>query len=256
MGFLSDLMDSTRERVAEAQSKVTEEVLEQRVAAMEPPRGFARSLRGPDTAIVAEIKRATPSKGLLRSDLDPRRLAIAYASGGAEAVSVLTEPSDFQGRNEDLEAAREAGLPVLRKDFVLGQWQIFESRALGADAVLLIVRILGDQLGGLIAATEALGMDALVEVYDEGDLDRAVEAGASLIGVNHRDLETFEVDPQRTAKLAPSVPEGTTLVALSGVSSRAEVVALADAGAHAVLVGESLVRADDPAAKVRELRGS
>lgn len=256
MSFLSALLDSTRRRVAEAQSKVTEEVLEQRVAAAEPARGFAASLQGPGTALIAEIKRATPSQGLLRADLDPRKLAGAYASGGAQALSVLTEPTEFQGRDEDLVAARETGLPVLRKDFTLSQWQILESRALGADAVLLIVRILGAELSELLRASEALGMGALVEVYTADDLTRALDAGASLIGVNHRDLDTFEVDPDRTAKLAPSVPDGVTLVSLSGVHERADVEALAEAGARAVLVGEALIRADDPAAKVRELRGS
>jgi indole-3-glycerol phosphate synthase len=156
---------------------------------------------------------------------------------------------------EDLAAARGPGLPVLRKDFLLEEFQMFESRALGADAVLVIVRILKDGLDRLVATARALGMDALVEVHDERDLDRALDAGASLIGVNHRDLETFEVDPERTAKLAPRVPEGCTVVALSGVGSRAEVEELAGAGASAVLVGESLVTASDPVAKLRELLG-
>jgi indole-3-glycerol phosphate synthase len=143
----------------------------------------------------------------------------------------------------------------LRKDFVVDPRQLYEARAWGADAVLLIVRINGDEFGTLLKATASLGMDALVEVYDEADLERAVGAGATLIGVNHRDLETFEVDPERTRKLAALVPDGTTLVALSGVSTRADVEGLEEAGADAVLVGESLVVADDPVAKLRELRG-
>jgi indole-3-glycerol phosphate synthase len=206
-------------------------------------------------SVIAEIKRATPRAGALDLDLDAGRLAAAYADGGAVAISVLTEPDHFKGSIEDLQAARTAGLPVLRKDFVIDDLQVLESRAAGADAVLIIVRILGDELAGLVAATQSLGMDALVEVHDEAELERALEAGATLVGVNHRDLETFEVDPDRTAKLAPLLPEGTTLVGLSGVSTRAEVEALGRAGAAAVLVGESLVTAPDPAAKLRALTG-
>jgi len=182
-------------------------------------------------------------------------MAAAYADGGAAALSVLTEPERFLGSLDDLEAALGAGLPVLRKDFILDDWQLLESRAAGADAVLLIVRALGGDLGGFLDATAALGMAALVEVHDAGELALAAEAGATLVGVNHRDLATFEVDPDRTAKLAALTPEGTTLVALSGVSTRAEVEELEGAGADAVLVGEALVTAQDPAAKVRELLG-
>jgi indole-3-glycerol phosphate synthase len=255
MSFLSELLDSTRSRVAEARTLVSDEVLEQRVAAAEAPRGFHAALQVPETAIVAEIKRATPSRGDLDLHLDARKLAAAYREGGAAAISVLTEPDRFKGSLDDLRAAGEAGLPVLRKDFVVDPWQVFEARAWGADAVILVVRINGDELETLVRTTASLGMDALVEVYDESDLARATDAGASLIGVNHRDLETFEVDPDRTEKLAGLVPPGATLVALSGVSTRAEVERLARAGADAVLVGESLVTSADPAAKLRELMG-
>ena len=253
--FLRDLLASTRARVEEAKVVLTGDVLEQRIAAADAPRGFARSLRGPETTLVAEIKRATPSKGVLKDDLNAGQMAAAYARGGASAISVLTEPERFLGSLEDLSVAREAGLPVLRKDFIVDPFQILESRAASADAVLLIARIAGDSLPTLVSLTESLGMDALVEIFDKTDLDAALEADASLIGINHRDLETFEVDPGRTEQLAPSVPDTATLVALSGVSSRAEVVALAEAGAHSVLVGEALVTADDPVKKLEELRG-
>lgn len=256
MTYLRELVESTRARIADARSKLTDDALEQRIASVEPPRGFATALGGAGVSVIAEIKRATPRLGPLALDLDAARLAAAYAAGGAAAISVLTEPDHFKGSMEDLQAARGAGLPVLRKDFVLDELQVLESRAAGADAVLLIVRILGDELAGLVAAIDALGMDALVEVHDEGDLDRALAAGARLVGVNHRDLETFDVDPERTAKLAPLLPTGVTLVALSGVSTRAEVEALGQAGASAVLVGESLITSADPAAKVRELAGA
>jgi indole-3-glycerol phosphate synthase len=256
MTFLEELVDSTRRRIGELHELVTPEALEQRIASVETPRGFHKALARDDVAIVAEIKRATPSKGLLRADLNAGATARAYAAGGAAAISVVTEPKHFQGTIEDFTAARGAGLPVLRKDFILDPMQVFEARAWGADAVLLIVRILSDDdLTTLMKAARSLGIDALVEVFDEADLERAASAGAKLIGVNHRDLDTFEVDDERTAKLAPRMPDDAVLVALSGVSNRADVEALAAAGADAVLVGEHLVTAEDPAAAVRSLRG-
>ena len=255
MSHLAPILESTRARIAELRQRVTPDVLEQRLAAAEPPRGFAAALGGPEIAVIAEIKRASPGAGALDPDLNAARLAAAYAEGGAAALSVVTEPDHFQGSLEDLQAGRGAGLPVLRKDFILDELQVLESRAVGADALLLVVRAVGEELAHLAAVTGALGMDALIEVHDEAELERAVAAGAKLIGVNHRNLETFEVDPDRTAKLAPRVPPGSRLVALSGVSERAEVEALARAGADAVLVGESLVRAPDAASKLRELRG-
>jgi indole-3-glycerol phosphate synthase len=255
MSYLDEILESTRARVGAARAKADEGALEQRIASIEPPRGFAAALQGERISVIAEIKRATPRAGALDLDLDASKLAAEYAGAGAAAVSVLTEPDFFKGSIEDLHAARGAGLPMLRKDFVLDEFQVLESRAEGADGVLIIVRILGPELGRLVAATRALGMDALVEVHDEGELDRALEAGARLIGVNHRNLQTFEVDPERTAKLAPLLPSNVTLVALSGVSSRAQVDELEAAGADAILVGESLVTAADPGAKLRELLG-
>jgi indole-3-glycerol phosphate synthase len=253
--YLDELLTSTRARVAEARAKVTDEELERRVSSIDPPRGFKAALEGLDVAVIAEIKRASPSKGPLAPNLDAAQLARAYADGGAAAISVLTEPSGFQGSLDDLKAALAAGPPVLRKDFIVDPFQVLESRAEGADALLLIVRALGPELATLFSATKALGMDTLVEVFDEPDLERALEVGADVIGINHRDLETFEVDPERTAKLAGQVPKGTVIVALSGVETRADVEALVAVGAHAVLVGESLVTAADPVAALRRLRG-
>src|SRR5919106_1178536 len=224
MSFLDELLSSTRARVAETKKKVSEDALEQRVASSPSPSGFSRALQGDALSVIAEIKRASPLKGALNLGLDAAPLARAYAEGGAAAISVLTEP-----------------------------FQVLESRASGADAVLLIVRAVGDELAGLASACSAVGVDALVEVHDENELDRAIEAGASLIGINHRDLVTFEVDPDRTRKLAPLVPDGVTLAALSGVSRREEMLELSDAGADAVLIGETLVTAADPVAKLREL---
>jgi indole-3-glycerol phosphate synthase len=222
VSYLRPILESTRARIAELNQRVSADVLEQRVAAAEPPRGFAAALAGGEVAVIAEIKRASPAAGPLNPDLNAARLAKAYAEGGAAAISVLTEPDHFQGSLEDLEAGRTAGLPVLRKDFVLDELQVLESRAVGADAVLLIVKAVGDELAGLVAVTETLGMDPLVEVHDEAELE---------------------------------IPSGSVLVALSGVSDRAGVEALAEAGVDAVLVGESLVRAADAAAKLRALRG-
>jgi indole-3-glycerol phosphate synthase len=253
--YLDDLLSSSRSRLAESRTKLTEAALEQRISSVAPARSLRDALSGPDVSVIAEIKRASPSKGPLAEDLDAAKLARAYAAGGAAAISVLTEPSGFKGSMDDLHAALTADLPVLRKDFLLDPFQILESRAEGADAVLLVVRTVGNELGSLVASARALGMDALVEVFDEPDLERALEVEADLIGINHRDLETFEVDPERTAKLAPQIPDGVVIVGLSGVETRADVEELAAAGAHAVLVGESLVRASDPSAKLRELRG-
>lgn len=256
MSYLSDLLDATKRRLEETRVKVTEEALEERLASVEPPRGFRAALAAAEPpALIAEIKRRSPSKGPLDEDLDAGALAQAYAAGGASAISVLTEPEGFGGSLEDMQLARRAGLPVLRKDFIVDEFQVMESRAEGADAVLLIVRVLGGELPELMRTSAALRMDALVEIYDESDLEHALAAGADLIGINHRDLETFEVDPERTAKLRPQIPDDKLVVALSGVNERSDVEQLVAAGADAVLVGESLVTASDPTAKLRSLLG-
>lgn len=255
MSYLDDLLASTRARIEDGRSKLSEEGLEQRIASLPSPRPFTEALRGPDVTVIAELKRATPRAGDLALDVEAAALAQAYAAGGASALSVLTEPKYFKGSIEDLQAASACGLPVLRKDFILDPWQLLETRAMGADAVLLIVRVLGGELADLVAGARALGLDPLVEVHDDAELERALSAGATCIGVNHRDLSTFEVDPTRTAKLAPLVPEEVTLVALSGVTEHRQLVELAEAGAHAVLVGEALVTASDPEARLRKLLG-
>jgi indole-3-glycerol phosphate synthase len=255
MSFLNELLDSTRVRIADARSKLPEAGLEQRLASLPAPRPFEDALRGAELAVIAEIKRATPRTGDLNLDVDASTLAASYAEGGAAAISVLTEPAFFKGSVEDLQAASGAGLPILRKDFVIDPWQLLETRAMGADAVLLIVRAIEDDLRPLVSGARALRLDTLVEVFDEDELERALSAGATCIGVNHRDLTTFEVDPERTAKLAPLLPEGVLLVGLSGVSDRAQMLELQAAGADAVLVGESLVTATDPTAKLKELLG-
>jgi indole-3-glycerol phosphate synthase len=225
---------------------------------MAPARGFRGAVRrGPDgPRVIAEVKRRSPSKGDIRLDLDPAGLAAAYAAGGAAAVSVLTEPRHFAGSPDDLRAVRAAvGLPLLRKDFVTTAYQVWEARAWGADAVLLIVAALDPPaLRRLLDEAAAAGLDALVEVHTVAEAEVAATAGASLLGVNARDLATLEVDPGRFAAVRRAVPAGTVLVAESGIRDRAGVQAAAAAGADAVLVGEHLVRAHHPTRAVRELR--
>jgi indole-3-glycerol phosphate synthase len=208
--------------------------------------------------VIAEVKRRSPSKGDIRIDLDPAALAAAYAAGGACAISVLTEPRHFAGSPADLLAARAAvELPVLRKDFVTTPYQVWEARAWGADAVLLIVAALRPaELRALLDETAEAGLDALVEVHTVAEAEAAASAGANLVGVNARDLATLQVDPGRFADVRQALPGGTILVAESGIRDRADVQAAGDAGADAVLVGEALVRADDPTKAVRELLAS
>jgi len=233
------------------------EDLQAAAAELPPARGFRAAVRrGPDgPRVIAEVKRRSPSKGDIRIDLDPAALAAAYAAGGAAAVSVLTEPRHFAGSPEDLWAVRAAvDLPVLRKDFVTTPYQVWESRAWGADAVLLIVAALDPAgLRALLDEAAAAGLDALVEVHTTAEAAAAATAGATLVGVNARDLTTLEVDPGRFAAVRDALPGGAVLVAESGIRDRAGVEAADAAGADAVLVGESLVTADDPVGAVRAL---
>jgi indole-3-glycerol phosphate synthase len=225
--------------------------------ALPPTRGFADALRGGDRlAVISEIKRRSPSKGDLFPDLDPAELAATYERGGASCLSVLTDQEFFGGSVDDLQRARAAcGLPVLRKDFTVDPRDVADARLMGADAVLLIVAALDDaELRHLHQLATHLGLDALVEVHDEHELDRAAAAGATLIGVNQRDLTTFTVDRDLAAKLRPSMPEGAVTVAESGVRHRQDAEALRAAGYDAVLVGESLVTSADPAAALSDLR--
>ena len=221
------------------------------------PRGFRQALvDGAPTAVIAEIKRRSPSKGDLAADLDPAALARSYADGGAAALSVLTDLEWFGGSAEDLAAARAAcPCPVLRKDFTVSALDVCDARAMGADAVLLIVAALDDaELRSFLALAGDLGLDALVEVHDGAELERALGAGADLVGVNQRDLTTFTVDRALAAELAPLMPAGVVRVAESGIEGPDDVARLAVAGYDAVLVGESLLTAADPQAAVAALR--
>jgi indole-3-glycerol phosphate synthase len=222
-------------------------------------RPFARALRTSDgVAVIAEIKRRSPSKGPLAPDLDPAALAIAYASGGASCLSVLTDAPHFGGRASDLVAARGVTtLPALRKDFTVDRRDLYDARIMGADAVLLIVAALSDdELSEFLALGAELDLDCLVEVHDEAELVRAVGAGASMVGVNQRDLRTFAIDPDRAVRVAGAMPDGIVRVAESGITQPAEVARLADAGFDAVLVGEALVTSGDPAGALGTLRAA
>ena len=259
MNTLEEIVAHTREELAERKRGQPPEALRAAAdAADRKPLGFRRALaEGPAPRIIAEIKRRSPSRGVIREDFDAVAIARAYADAGAAALSVLTDAHYFGGSLAILEAVRrEVTLPLLRKDFVVDPFQIDEARVAGADAILLIVAALDDAaLAALDARARRLGLDVLVEVHDGPELARAVALGADLIGVNNRDLRSFETDLAATEKLAPDVPEGAILVSESGIFTAAHVERLAGAGARAFLVGESLMREADPGAALRRLRG-
>ena len=222
------------------------------------PRPFADAIAGRiqagHAAVIAEIKRASPSKGLLRADFEPAALARGYERGGAACLSVLTDERFFQGADAHLLQARAAcGLPVLRKDFVLDPYQVYEARCLGADCILLIVAALEDgPLGALAALAGELGMDVLVEVHDGAELERALRLDTRLVGINNRDLRRFETRLETTLDLLPAVPGDRIVVTESGIASRADVERMRAAGVHAFLVGEAFMRADDPGARLAQ----
>ena len=258
--ILDRILARTAADLAARKLAVPEEELQRRLEQRPAPVGLRAALAGPEIAVIAEVKRASPSRGVFPVAVDPLAVAVAYLTGGASALSVVTDEPFFQGSLNDLvEVAKVAHAgprpaPILRKDFVLDEYQILEARAYGADAVLLIVAALDDeQLRGLLNAAQDQGLDALVEVHDAREMDRATAAGAMLIGINNRDLRTFEVDLGVTEELAPWAPEGAVLVGESGIFSHQDILRLRQCGVHAVLVGESLIVAPDRAAAVRRL---
>jgi indole-3-glycerol phosphate synthase len=260
MTILDEILTTKRDELAIARRAVSDGEMAERAAAVsEPCRGFRHALRtSPAPAIIAELKRRSPSKGLIREDFDPVKLARAYEAGGAACLSVLTDQHYFGGELAYLAAVRaEVSLPLLRKDFVIDAYQIDEARAAGADAVLLIVAALQpDELASLHAAGLGLGLDVLVEVHDEDELEVALSAGASLVGVNNRDLRTFDVDLATTERVAAALPAGRDVlfVAESGIAGPKDVRRLLDCGAEAFLVGESLMRQGDVTRALEELR--
>jgi len=257
--ILARIADYKRIEVAELKQGESHDAVEGRANAASPPRGFRAALERAATpgrlALIAEVKKASPSKGLIRADFDPPALARAYQAGGAACLSVLTDAPSFQGADAYLTAAREAAaLPALRKEFLIDPWQVAQSRALGADAILVILAICDDALTAeLLAEAARFGMDALVEAHDAAEVDRAVALGAGLIGVNNRDLRTFVTALAVTERLAARIPSDRLLVTESGIGTPADVARLARAGARAMLVGESLMRQPDVAAATRAL---
>ncbi len=257
--FLPRIVEARRAAVARAQADLPlRDIARCAASASRDARPFAAALAGAPPgrlAVIAEVKRVSPARGDLRADLDPTELAARYARGGAAALSVLTEPDFFHARPEDLGRARAAsGLPTLRKEFLVDPWQVYETAMMGADAVLLLVVVLGQRTAEFVGLCLDLGVEPFVEVHTEAELDIALATPARVIGINNRDLRSFEVDRATSRRLAPrAAAAGRTVAALSGISGPADTAGLYAAGVRAILVGESLVRAANPEAAVRAL---
>ncbi|HFQ95513.1 MAG TPA: indole-3-glycerol phosphate synthase TrpC [Anaerolineae bacterium] len=258
--LLDEIMAWKRQEVPKQMAETPESDLQALLTFTPPAEDFAAALARPGVSLIAEVKRASPSKGLIAKDFDPVDLALTYAQGGAAAISCLTDARFFQGQLDYLTAIKEAfrardiHLPVLRKDFIYHPYQVLQARVAGADAILLIMAVLGDaDYRDLLAYARELGMEALVEVHDEGELERALKQNPRVLGVNNRDLRTFQVDLNTTARLRPLVPDDVLLVAESGIRNEEDVRALKGMGVAAILVGESLVR-QPRKARLRKVR--
>jgi len=254
MTFLDNIVSAKHTEIGRAKTRVPQPQLERLAAARRDHRDFAASLNRPGIRIIAELKRASPSLGDIHPHLDPSALALAYADGGAAALSVLTEPAFFKGSADDLQRARASvPLPVLRKDFILDPYQVYETAAMGADAMLLIVRILDDErLHALYALAQRLELAVLVEVFDAQDAARACALGAPLVGINNRDLAHFKTDITHATHLASHLPPETSVVALSGIRTSGDIAENLRGGVRRFLIGEALVRQPDPVSTLRE----
>jgi indole-3-glycerol phosphate synthase len=253
--FLANIVEHVRAVVEQRQKQTPVAALHDRPLYHQPSRGFARGLSGDNRRIIAEIKRSSPSKGLIRADFSPVIIARDYADHGASAISVLTEEHFFQGSLTHLEEIKAAvTVPLLRKDFIIDGYQVSEARSYGADAILLIAALLEPSLlRDLRETAAALSLDTLVEVHNEEELERALEAGAEIIGINNRDLKTFEVSLATTKKLAPRLPAGTLTICESGIDGVEQIRQVERWGIHTFLIGESLMRAPSPGEKLQEL---
>jgi len=253
--ILEEIVAAKRQELVRSQAELPLPELEKRILQQAPALDFGKALRGEGVSVIAEVKKASPSKGLLCPNFDPVALAQTYAASGASAVSVLTEADYFQGSLKDLASIKQkVQIPLLRKDFLFDVYQIYESRAFGADAVLLITAILTDkELQKFLSLSHGLGMQCLVEVHDHTELERVTQSSAKIIGINNRNLHTFAVDITTTERLISLVPRDRIVVSESGIRGREDVQRLREWGVDAILVGEALVTAEDVAAKLREL---
>jgi len=253
--ILDKIIADKRSEVEQKKRSLPISDLKKRIVLQKMPLGFASALRGDGIKLIAEIKKASPSRGVLCPDLNPVALAKTYMQGGAAAISVLTEVNHFQGNLEYLEAIRrEVNIPLLRKDFIFDEYQVYESAACGADALLLIAAILSrEQLEDLLALSHQIGLTCLVEVHDENEVEQALLSNAEIIGINNRDLNTFNVDINTTRRLRPLIPDGKIVVSESGINNRADIKRIKGWGVNAALVGEALVTTENITAKMEEL---
>jgi indole-3-glycerol phosphate synthase len=256
-GILQQIISEKRLEIEELSLSLPIAMLEERIANRKAPRDFLRAISQEKLQLIAEVKKASPSKGVLCPDLDPVALGKSYTESGAAAISVLTEVNHFQGSLEYMSVIKDkVNIPLLRKDFIFDEYQIYESAAFGADALLLIAAILSqEQLADLLKLSHRLGMDCLVEVHNEIELEQALETKTKIIGINNRDLNTFEVDINTTRKLIPLVPVGISVVSESGIKSRKDIITMMECGVNAVLIGEALVTAENIPDKIKELMG-
>jgi indole-3-glycerol phosphate synthase len=253
--MLDKIIAQKKEEVEQRKKLATMTYLQELIAQQKPALDFALAFKGNHIRLIAEVKQASPSRGMLSPNFNPIELAQTYAEGGAAAISVLTEANYFMGSIEHLAAIKEVvGLPLLRKDFIFDLYQVYESRAYGADALLLIVAILSqEQLKELVSLSHSLGLRCLVEVHNKGEVERAVLSEAKIIGINNRDLNTFTVDITTTRRLRPLIPQERIVVSESGIKSKRDIEKLRKCGVDAVLIGEALVTAGDVLAKMKEL---
>jgi len=255
--ILDHIVAAKRQEVASLKKTTPLAQLKEVIEDLPPPRDFRKAISNSDCSIIAEVKRSSPSKGRIREEFDPVQIATIYQANGARAVSVLTDERFFEGKGTYLSEIRDTiDLPLLRKDFIIDPYQIYETRLLGGDALLLIASLLEE--GGLreyIQLSETLGLAPLVEVHTDAELDKALAAGADTIGINNRDLKTFSTDIQTTLELAPLIPSDRTIVTESGIATRGDIELLLEGGIHCFLIGETLMRAEDIGAKLRELLG-